>query len=165
MKPIFTKYLLAFFMIALSISCTSETEKPDSVPEKVKPVNQALYDSIEMLDRLLFDAFNAHNVDSLMSYFTNDLEFFHDNGGLAGYEQTKENFSKLFSNNNDIRRKLVAGSLEVYPIKDYGAIHIASQEFCHTEKGKPDCGVSKFVMVWKNENGNWKISRVVSYAH
>lgn len=165
MKSTFSKYFLAWFMLTLFISCTSGNEKPGLIPENAKPVNQALYDSIQRLDSLLFDAFNVHNVDSLMSFFTKDLEFFHDNGGLAGYEQTKENFTKLFSNNNDIRRKLVAGSLEVHPIKDYGAIHIASQEFCHTEKGKPDCGVSKFVMVWKNDNGNWKISRVVSYGH
>jgi hypothetical protein len=28
-----------------------------------------------------------------------------------------------------------------------------------------EIGTFKFVMIWKNDNGNWKISRVISYDH
>jgi ketosteroid isomerase-like protein len=97
--------------------------------------------------------------------FTNDIEFYHDTGGLTNYVQTKENFGKLFANTPDIRRDLVKGSLEVYPIKDYGAIEIGEHVFCHKENGKDDCGTLKFTMVWRKDGDSWKVSRVISYGH
>jgi hypothetical protein len=45
------------------------------------------------------------------------------------------------------------------------AMHIATQGFCHFENGRNDCGNSKFVMVWQQQAGTWRISRVVSYDH
>jgi hypothetical protein len=59
----------------------------------------------------------------------------------------------------------VEGSLEVHPIKDFGAIHIGKHTFCHWENEKNDCGTFKFLMIWQKKNGGWKISRVVSYDH
>jgi hypothetical protein len=44
-------------------------------------------------------------------------------------------------------------------------MHIATQRFCHVENGRNDCGNSKFVMVWQQQAGTWRISRVVSYDH
>jgi hypothetical protein len=61
--------------------------------------------------------------------------------------------------------------LEVYPIKDYGAIEIGAHRFCHKEKGndaspaRTDCGTFKFAMVWRKIGDSWKISRVLSYGH
>lgn len=43
------------------------------------------------------------------------------------------------------------GSLEVYPIKGYGAVEIGEHVFCNKEKGKDDCDTFKFVMVWRKE--------------
>ena len=117
------------------------------------------------MDSAMFDAFNGHDVDRLMLMFTNDIEFYHDTGGLTNYVQTKENFEKLFANTPDIRRDLVKGSLEVYPIKDYGAIEIGEHVFCHKENGKDDCGTFKFAMVWRKDGDSWKVSRVISYGH
>jgi hypothetical protein len=37
------------------------------------------------MDSAIFDAFNAHNVERLMTMFTDDLEFYHDTGGLTDY--------------------------------------------------------------------------------
>jgi ketosteroid isomerase-like protein len=114
----------------------------------------------------MFAAFNAHDVNRLMSYFADNLEFYHDKGGLANFTQTKEGFVRLFAQSPDITRTLVPGTLEVYPVKNYGAMHIATQRFCHMENGREDCGNSKFVMVWQQQQGGtWKITRVVSYDH
>ena len=134
--------------------------------EKAKAARSGeLFDTILRADTAMFEGFNAHNVDKLMSMFTDDLEFYHDTGGLTDFRQTKENFAKLFSGTPDIRRDLVSGSLEVYPIKDYGAIQVGEHRFCHKEKGKDECGTFKFAMVWKKIGGAWKISRVISYGH
>jgi ketosteroid isomerase-like protein len=104
-----------------------------------------------------------HDVDLLMSMFTDDMEFYHDKGGLTNREQTREGFAKMFGNSPDIRRELVPGSLQVYPIKDFGAIEIGTHRFCHKENGKDDCGNFPFVMIWRKIGDSWKVSRVISY--
>ncbi len=86
-------------------------------------------------------------------------------GGLTNREQTREGFAKMFGNSPDIRRELIPGSLQVYPIKDFGAIEIGTHRFCHKENGKDDCGNFPFVMVWRKSADSWKVSRVISYGH
>jgi len=127
--------------------------------------SQGVYDTIAHMDSVLFNAFNAHDLDKLKTLFTDDLEFYHDLGGLTNYTQNMEAFKNNFAKNNGLRRELVPGSLEVYPVKDYGAIEIGAHKFCHIENGSQDCGTFKFAMVWQKKNGEWKISRVISYGH
>jgi len=124
-----------------------------------------LYQTIASQDSGLFWAFNAHDIDLLKKFFTDDLEFYHDKSGLTNYDQTNENFKKMFEQNNGIKRELTPNSLEVYPIKDYGAIEIGEHQFCHVENGKNDCGTFPFIILWQNQGGNWKVSRVISYNH
>ena len=125
----------------------------------------ALRELVTGLDRAMFDAYNAHDVAGLMALFAPGLEFFHDTGGLAGYEAAQRGFTQVFANNPDIRRDLVPGTLQIYPIKDYGAIEIGAHRFCHTEDGKADCGTFQFLQVWHYDGGRWQVSRVVSYGH
>ncbi|HEX8327889.1 MAG TPA: nuclear transport factor 2 family protein [Hymenobacter sp.] len=131
---------------------------PAAAPDELKQ-------KVAQLDAEMFAAFNAKDVDKLTSYFADNLEFYHDKGGLANFTQTKEGFTRLFAQSPDITRTLVPGSLEVYPVQGYGAMHIATQQFCHVENGRDDCGNSKFVMVWQQQGSAWKITRVVSYDH
>ena len=124
-----------------------------------------LYKLIQTQDSVLFAAFNVCDIETFKSMFTADLEFYHDMGGLTDYAFTVKAIQNNCDNKLGLIRTLVPGSLEVHPIKDYGAVQIALHRFCHIESGKEDCGTFKFVHVWKNDNGNWKISRVVSYDH
>ncbi|MEP7014698.1 MAG: nuclear transport factor 2 family protein [Verrucomicrobiota bacterium] len=151
----------ALFLIALALTVSSS----DSQPANGDHSSSELKDTIARMDKATFDAFNAHDVDLLMSMFTSDLEFYHDTGGLTNFQQTTDNFRKLFANTPDIKRDLIAGTLEVYPIKDYGALEIGSHRFCHKENGKDDCGTFKFAMVWKKAGDAWKMTRIVSYGH
>jgi hypothetical protein len=127
--------------------------------------NQELYKEIFRADSILFNAFNTRDIAKFGSLFTNDLEFFHDKGGLTDYQYTMNFMKDVAKNNNGLRRDLVKGSLEVYPIPGYGAMEIGAHTFCHAENGKQDCGTFKFVHVWQKKDGEWKISRVVSYGH
>jgi len=124
-----------------------------------------LYNTIANMDSVLFNAFKSRDVEKLKTLFTEDLEFYHDLSGLTNYTQNMEAFKSTAEKNNDLKRELIPGSLEVYPVKDFGAMQIGEHRFCHTENGKPDCGIFKFVHIWKKVNGGWKISRVVSYGH
>jgi hypothetical protein len=129
------------------------------------PERQKLYEEIANADRILFDAFNKRDLDKVKSSFTNDLEFYHDKDGLDSYEQTIAKIKKLFEQNNGLKRELVKGSLEVYPIKDYGAIAVGIHVFSHFENGEEERGTFKFVNIWRKDNGAWKVSRVISYDH
>ena len=117
------------------------------------------------MDAAWEDAYNHCKLDIMDSIISEDLEFYHDLGGLTNYAQNIEAFKTNFAKNYGLRRELVPGSLEIYPIKDYGAIQIGSHTFCHKENGKQDCGTFKFVHVWQKKNGEWKLTRVVSYGH
>ncbi|MBL7722948.1 MAG: nuclear transport factor 2 family protein [Chitinophagaceae bacterium] len=125
----------------------------------------SLFTEIAKMDSVLFTAFNNRDVEVFKSLFTEDLEFFHDKGGLTNYDHTVNFMKEVSKGNNQLRRELINESLEVYPIPGYGAIQIGIHKFCHSENGKQDCGKFKFVHIWQKKNGQWKISRVVSYDH
>jgi len=148
-----------FLVFIVGIGNHSNAQMQDSL------ANQNLYKEISRMDSILFNAFNNRNLNQFKNFFTEDLEFYHDKGGLTGYQQTVDFLKTTTELNNQLRRELVKGTLEVYPIPGYGAMEIGVHTFCHNENGRQDCGSFKFVHVWKKTNGEWKISRVVSYGH
>lgn len=124
-----------------------------------------LHDTIVKMDSLLFSAFNNRDINKFMTYFSKDVEFYHDKGGLTHYDETIKNTKKLFEQNTGLKRTLIKNSLEIYPINNYGAVQIGIHKFCHEENGKNDCGEFKFVHLWKRENNSWILTRIISYDH
>ena len=137
----------------------AQNEKKEAISEN------ELFNKIATLDSLLFTAYNSKNLGLMKTYFTKDLEWYQDNGGLIDFEQVFINFQSIFNRDYELKRNLVKESLEVHPIQGYGAIEIGKHQFKHFENGKLEVGTFKFLMIWKKENGNWKISRVISYDH
>ena len=121
--------------------------------------------AIAAADSALFTAYNQRDLAKLQSFFTPDLEFYQDNEGVENYSQTMKDFRQMFGQPSPIHRELVPGSLEVYPIKNYGAMEVGRHRFCHVENGKDDCGTFSFVHIWRQTKTGWKISRVISYGH
>jgi hypothetical protein len=152
------KVLLLAFLLSASFSLTAQ------VKEGLQPTD-SLYKKIQLCDSLVFDALNKRDTAAFNNYFDKGLEFYHDQGGLTGYEQTTSFLKSLINQKSDLKRFLLKQSFEVYPIPGYGAMEYGEHRFCHTENGKEQCAVFKFMHVWKNENGNWKITRVISYGH
>jgi Domain of unknown function (DUF4440) len=167
MKEIIRNSFIVLIILVLNTSCSSSKKNETSDLSRHSPVSNELYNEIAGMDSVIFDAFNTHDLEKLKTIFSENLEFYHDKDGLAGYEQTINNLKSLFEKNlhTGLRRDLVKGSLEVYPIKDYGAVEICLHRFCHVENGKDDCGVFKNIMIWQNKNGAWKVTRVISYDH
>jgi ketosteroid isomerase-like protein len=131
------------------------------------PSSPSLYDEIAHMDDVLFTAFNHRDLETMKTLFTPDLEFFHDKGGLTSYQQNMESFKDHFASSTKVRRELVPGSLEVYPVRGYGAIEVGVHRFYSTEPGGKETltATAKFVHVWQYKDGQWKISRVISYDH
>ena len=48
-------------------------------------------------------------------------------------------------------------------MQGYGAIQIGRHVFA--KKGEPGSEVARFVHLWKQENGVWRLARVLSFDH
>ncbi|MEO6799558.1 MAG: DUF4440 domain-containing protein [Rhodanobacter sp.] len=128
---------------------------------------QALFSTVSKLDIDFFNAFNhcasPAQLEKHASYLVPNLEFYHDKGGVTWSRQdylanTRNNVCGQF------RRKLIAGSLQVFPVKDYGAIEQGKQKFCWLKSGK--CfGEAQFLILWHHLDNRWEVTRVFSYGH
>lgn len=127
--------------------------------------NDDLFNTIFKLDSACFKAFNEKNFELFKNYFDSTLEFYHDHSGLTDYKQNMIIFQENFAKGGDLTRTLLKETMEVYPVPGFGAVQIARHRFCHTENGKPDCGVFKFIHLWKKTDSGWKITRIISVDH
>ncbi|WP_225737399.1 nuclear transport factor 2 family protein [Dyella acidiphila] len=123
----------------------------------------ALTRTVSALDTQVFDAYNRCDMEKFSTFFAPDVEFYHDKGGVTKDRQTLVDTTRR-NICHKLRRELVAGTLEIYPIKDYGAIEEGVHRFCELDTGKCD-GIAKFLMIWQNKGGTWQLTRIVSYAH
>ncbi|HET6553112.1 MAG TPA: nuclear transport factor 2 family protein [Dyella sp.] len=148
---------VALLMIPL-MACTAALA---GAPEAI-PTGDALVKMVNDLDTKVFDAYNTCDMDTFGKYFAADVEFYHDKGGLmttreAVVDATRRNIC------HKVRRELV-GKLDVYPIKDFGAIEAGTHRFC--EIGSNTCqGQGRFLHIWRYKDGQWQMTRVVSYDH
>lgn len=147
-----------FGLIALPLAAgLAYAETPATIPS-----GDELTRTIASLDSKVFDAYNHCDLKTFGEFFSDDIEFYHDKGGLmtsrdAIVDATRRNIC------HKVRRELV-GSIEVYPIKDYGAIEIGTHKFCQLDTGKCE-GMGKFFHIWRYQNGRWLLTRIVSYDH
>ncbi len=144
-------------ILALALAFTSETLAQTS------DENPALVKTITDLDAAVFDAYNRCDLEIFASYFTKNVEFYHDKGGVTWDRKTViENTRKYIC--HKVRRELVPGSLKIYPINGYGAIEEGEHRFCQSETGACE-GIAKFVMIWENRKSKWQMTRVLSFGH
>ena len=155
--------VMLFVILLLSTNWVHAQSKKDS------PATKAIYDRIAALDAAMFDANNACDIDKVGTFFTEDLEFYHEKGGLTLTRKSVLDLMKTNlcgENSNRVRRELVGGSMEVHMINNYGAVETGEHRFYLTQKGQKEKldGIGKFIMIWQIKNGEWRISRVVSYG-
>lgn len=158
-KPI--PVILMVIVLSL-IACKNHHQVDNNV---YTPTDKNLFATIIVQDSCLFAAFNTGNFDVFREYFSEDLEIYQDNIGVRNYEQSMNAFQELFEKDYRLTRELIKESLEVYPVKDFGAIEVGQHRFCHIENGKQICGIFKFVHVWSFRDGKWKITRIMTYDH
>jgi len=134
-----------------------------------EPVTSQLYKDVLALDKAIFDAYNKCDTESVKIYFSEDVEFYHDKGGVtlgakALAEATKNN---LCSRPGwKIRRELIPSSVKVYPMDNYGAIMTGEHLFYITENGKETLnGHALFTHLCRFKDGKWQVTRVLSYSH
>jgi hypothetical protein len=126
------------------------------------------YIEVKELDRKLFQAYNACDLVTLSDLVDENLEFYHDRGGLS---VGRAEFLTAIKNNicHKVRRELVTTTLEVYPLANYGAIELGEHTFCNMAE-TPVCkdatnGIGKFFMLWQKQGDRYRLTRVISYDH
>lgn len=170
------RFLLSTAFLSL-LMLVSPTAFPQDEPS-------TLFDTMQALDTELFDAANHCDYQKLTAMVDMNLEFYHDRNGLMLGRQA---FLDAIKNNTCgvMIRELVPGTLQVYPVKGYGAIEMGVHRFDHPghEKEFPAAkqlgmtrfldpgaaewpvGEARFLHIWHLKDGNWKLTRVVSYGH
>ena len=116
------------------------------------------------LDAELFDSYNRCDLEKFSTFFVNDVEFYHDKGGLT---LGKEKLTESIKNNicgGDVRRELVPGTLEAHHMEGYGFLEIGVHRFLHPKSNNPT-GEGRFVHLWQYKDGAWKITRAISFDH
>jgi len=127
--------------------------------------SDSLFKTIQTLDTQLFDAYNHCDLEKFGSLIADDIEFYHDKTGLSRGRQA---LVEGIKNNicGKVTRELVPGTLEVYPIANYGAVEIGIHRFHHPGHEEPgSVGEAKFIHLWQNQDGVWKVTRVISFDH
>lgn len=153
------KFRLIVLIIVSSLTCFSQQ-------------SGELYDEIAKMDGLYFSAQNECDLEKYAFFLSEDFEFFHDKGGFTDSKENEMAGMAFFCGEEQrtrqpLRRELIDGTLKVYPMDNYGAL-----EFCNhifylqindgTEKL---VGSGKMTALWKLENNEWKLARIISYDH
>jgi len=120
-----------------------------------------LYETIVKLDSIFFDAYNKCNMATQEEFFSDSIEFYHDKGGLT---TSKQELLDAIRKNicGKVTRELVKGSIEVSPVPGYGAVEIGMHMFHNNQEKGQVPRPSKFVIIWRNKNDKWSITRVIS---
>jgi hypothetical protein len=138
------------------------------------PDTSTLFRTLAACDSLLFQVgFNTCDVAQFERLTSEDFEFYHDQSGItpskaAFIENTRNGLCKL---DYQPLRELVPGTMQVFPLKKngvlYGAIQSGEHHFLAKYPGKEAylTSVAKFTHLWLLENGEWQLSRVLSFEH
>lgn len=132
-----------------------------------------LFNYLMKADSVLFEqGFNRCNLNSLQKIIHQDLQFFHDQSGMQNREEFFQAIKTNICSGNGRKpiRKLVSGSVKVFPLYDngilYGAIQMGEHEFFLKGDGKMEkTSFAKFIHTWILHNDEWQLYHVMSYDH
>ena len=160
------KHLVPRNLLLLLLLLTLPGAQALAQTKPVEPTPEELARTLMTLDDALFDTFNRCELEKFGAFFADDLEFYHDKGGLT---LSRQSLVESVRNNicGKVRREVVTESLEVHPIPGYGAVQMGTHRFYELKAGKdaPAVGAARFIHLWRHKDGAWKITRVISYDH
>lgn len=154
--------------VALLLAVMLAAPAPNGFAQNAQgaPSPAELARTLDALDAALFDSYNRCDLEKFASFFAEDIEFYHDKGGVT---LSLKSLVESVRNNicGKVRREPIAGSFEVHPIPGFGAMQMGAHRFYELSAG-PNAGpvgAARFITLWRLRDGAWKITRVVSYDH
>jgi ketosteroid isomerase-like protein len=150
---------LVVLMMSLCTGSTIFAQNQDSYV--YKPQSQELYNAIVQMDSVYFSAYNACDMDKQAAIYADSIEFYHDGSGL---ETSKKDLLAAIKQNicGKVTRVLVKGSIEVYQIPNFGAVEIGLHRFINHAENNNVSRPDKFIVIWRHQNDQWHITRVIS---
>jgi hypothetical protein len=150
------KRSITLFIPFIFLALTSFKTTTGNIAEE-----KSLYDTIVAMDAIWEDSYNRCKLDVMNDLISEDLEFYHDQGGLL---TSKTQLIEAFKQNicNKVTRELQKGSIEVYEIPGYGAVEMGLHGFHNSQEPNSKPHFAKFVHLWKLDGGQWRITRVIS---
>lgn len=117
------------------------------------------------LDAELFDAYNKCDLVKFKSLLADDVEFFHDKGGVTlGAQALTDSVKKNICGR--VSRELVAGTLQTHHMDGYGILQQGVHRFHHPGHDDTEgVGEGQFITLWQYKDGAWKITRAISFDH
>ena len=154
---LFWKIVVYFWSLLTSLFTQAQVNEIQ--PYEAKDVK--LHQEIVKMDSIFFNAYNTCNLKVQEELISEDLEFYHDNGGLS---TSKKDLLAALKKNicNKVKRTLIKGSTEVYAIPGYGAVQMGYHKFFNKLEPNQKSIPSRFVTLWKKEKNKWTITRVIS---
>jgi hypothetical protein len=131
------------------------------------PSGAALETVILHHDSLFWAAYNACDLDAMMSFVDKDVEFYHDKGGrLDGAANLKEAMKRglCTGDQNRTERRPVAETIKVFPLAGVGAI-LRGQHTFHSTVSADDQDIAYFFHLWVLKPEGWITTRIFSYDH
>jgi len=157
------RLVLLLLASSLMFVCSAPAQ---NVPPLDKIQNQQDLDKAgAALDAALFDSYNKCDLAKFESFFVDDVEFYHDQGGVT---LGKKALTEAVKNNicGKVTRELVPGSLKVFYMKGYGMLETGVHRFHHPgHEDTEGVGEGQFIHLWQYKDGAWKVTRVISYDH
>lgn len=153
-------------LLMLGLATGGEAVRAQDVLPLDKIQSQAELDkTITALDAALFDSYNKCDLDKFASFFVENVEFYHDQGGVTlGRAALTDSVKKNICGKTT--RELVPGTMQVFYMKGYGAIEMGVHRFHHPgHEDTEGVGEGRFIHLWQYKDGAWKITRVMSYDH
>jgi hypothetical protein len=171
---------ILLFCGTLVLASCGTSENPSTAAEIVSENSVAvekdtLWHTIMEKDSMLFQlGFNKVDTSVMAPLVDEDLEFYHDEHGTTyGKQDFLQSIVAIGALPFRTERKLVKQSVTVHPLysenhsKLYGAIQSGTHEFYQQEANKAPrkSATALFTHLWLLEEGDWKLTRVLSYAH
>jgi hypothetical protein len=161
MKRLFASHRVLVPLLLMSIvQAQAQTQSLASIKSQ-----EELNKVVASLDAALFDSYNRCDLEKFASFIADDVEFYHDQGGVT---LGKQNLTDSVKKNicGKVSRELVPGSLQVYHMNGYGAVEMGVHRFHHPGHDDTEAlGEAMFIHLWQYKDGAWKITRVISYEH
>lgn len=157
------KHIFLFFLAISSLATIGQVDK-----------ESVLYKAIKEKDSLLFNlGFNNCDIKQFENLVSENFEFYHDQAGITNSKAEfingiKNGICKL---SYKPKRLLAENKMEVYPLEKNGVLYAAIQTGIHNfyavENNKSEylTSIAKFTHVWILENGDFKLTKGLSYDH
>ena len=154
------KLALAGLLFSWSSSAASQPHQADE--------SESLREAIIRADSLRYVAYNGEDVDGFTSFLADDVEVFHDRfSAMQGRQAVRSSLASVFERPGRVRRELVPGSLEVYPLADSAAVQLSDNHFYEVAPDGSErlARIAKLIVFWRFAEGQWTAFKLASFDH